>query len=183
MKSAENIDQYISTFPDDIRKKLDQIRNTIRKAAPQAEEAIKYAMPTYVSDGNLVHFAACKSHIGFYPAPSSIVNFKKELSEYVCTKGAIQFPYSSPLPLKLITAIVKFRLEENKEKARKPTHDFMSNLSAPARRALESEGISTLMQLSKWTEKDLLTLHGMGKTALPTLRLALKSKGLSFSKK
>ena len=112
------IDEYISGFPDDIQTLLQQIRVTIREAAPEAEEAIKYAMPTFVLNGNLVHFAAFKHHIGFYPVPSGIEAFKKELSVYKGAKGSVQFPLDQPMPLELITQIVKFRVSENMKKGK-----------------------------------------------------------------
>ena len=112
------IDEYISGFPEDIQTLLQQIRVTIREAAPEAEEAIKYAMPTFVLNGNLVHFAAFKNHIGFYPVPSGIEAFKKELSVYKGAKGSVQFPLDQPMPLELITQIVKFRVSENMKKAK-----------------------------------------------------------------
>jgi uncharacterized protein YdhG (YjbR/CyaY superfamily) len=115
---AENIDEYIAAFPKDIQKKLKEIRMTIKKAAPQAEEKISYAIPTFALHGNLVHFAAFKNHIGFYPAPRAIDAFKKELLGYEGGKGTIQFPLDKPLPLPLITKIVKFRVKENVEKAK-----------------------------------------------------------------
>lgn len=120
MKSLDvkNIDEYIASFPEEIQKKLNDMRATVKKAAPNAEEAIKYAIPTLVFHGNLVHFAAFKNHIGFYPAPSGIIAFKKELSAYESSKGAIKFPMDAPLPLTLITKIVKFRVMENLEKAK-----------------------------------------------------------------
>lgn len=114
---ATDIDTYISSYPADIQKLLKQMRTTIRKAAPEATEAIKYAMPTFVLCGNLVHFAAMKNHIGFYPAPSGITAFEKELAGYKTSKGAIQFPLDKPLPLKLVADIVAFRVQENREKA------------------------------------------------------------------
>ena len=97
---------------------MEQIRNTIKQAAPEAEEAIKYAMPTYVLNGNLVHFAAFKNHIGFYPVPSGIEAFKQELSVYKGAKGSVQFPLDKPMPLDLISKIVKFRVKENFVKAK-----------------------------------------------------------------
>src|SRR5882757_3352185 len=120
MKSiqAENIDEYIAGFPKDIQKMLEEVRTTIRKAAPEAEEAIKYAMPTFTLNGNLVHFAAFKNHIGFYPAPTGIEAFKKELSVYKGAKGSVQFPFDKPLPLTLISKIVKYRVKKNLEKAK-----------------------------------------------------------------
>ena len=115
---AENIDDYIAGFPKDVRRKLEEIRAAIKKAAPQAEEAISYAMPTFKLKGNLVHFAAYKNHIGFYPAPKGIEAFKKALSAYEGGKGTVQFPLDSPLPIDLITKIVKFRVNDNLEKSK-----------------------------------------------------------------
>jgi uncharacterized protein YdhG (YjbR/CyaY superfamily) len=113
---AENIDAYIATFPKDTQKLLKEVRATIKKAAPKAEEAIKYAMPTFVLNGNLVHFAGYKNHIGFYPAPTGIKAFQKELSIYKSGKGSIQFPIDQPIPLTLIAKIVKYRVQQNIEK-------------------------------------------------------------------
>jgi uncharacterized protein YdhG (YjbR/CyaY superfamily) len=118
---AENIDGYIASFPKDIQKMLGEIRATISKAAPEAEEAIKYAMPTFTLNGNLVHFAAFKNHIGFYPAPTGIEAFKKELSVYKGAKGSVQFPLDKPLPLTLISKIVKYRVKKNLETAKAKT--------------------------------------------------------------
>jgi uncharacterized protein YdhG (YjbR/CyaY superfamily) len=115
---AKNIDDYIADFPKDIQKKLKDMRATIKKAAPKAEETIKYAMPTFILNGNLVHFAAFKNHIGFYPAPMGIEAFKKELSKYKTSKGAVQFPLDEPLPLTVIGKIVKYRVMMNLEKAK-----------------------------------------------------------------
>lgn len=115
-KVPQNIDDYIAGFPKKIRQRLEQIRAIIRKAAPDAEEAIKYAIPTFVLNGNLVHFAAFKNHIGFYPAPQGIEEFKEELSAYKGAKGSVQFPHDRPIPLDLISRIVKFRAEKNLEK-------------------------------------------------------------------
>lgn len=117
--SIKDIDRYILSVPEDMRERMDQMRSIIRKAAPKATEAIKYGMPTFVHHGNLVHFAACKNHVGFYPAPSGIEAFRKELEGYTCTKGAIHLPLDRPLPVKLIAGIVKFRVLENEEKAMK----------------------------------------------------------------
>jgi uncharacterized protein YdhG (YjbR/CyaY superfamily) len=114
--NAENIDAYIAGFPEDIRKRLEAVRTAIRKAAPKAEEDIKYAIPTFVLNGNLVHFAAFKNHIGFYPAPSGIEAFKKETAPYEAGKGSLQFPLDKPLPLALVTKIVKYRVQENLRK-------------------------------------------------------------------
>ena len=121
--AINTIDEYIATFPIDIQKKLKEMREVIRETAPEATEKISYQMPTFFLQGNLVHFAAFKNHIGFYPVPTGIEKFKKELSAYKTTKGAVQFPLDKPLPLDLIRKIVKFRVAENirkaEEKARK----------------------------------------------------------------
>lgn len=117
-QNINTIDEYIAGFPKDIQKKLNDMRATIRKAAPEAEEAIKYAMPTFVLYGNLVHFAAFKNHIGFYPTPNGIESFKKELSKYKGAKGSVQFPLDEPLPLPLIERIVKYRIQKNSELAK-----------------------------------------------------------------
>lgn len=114
---AVNVDTYIAGFPASTQKLLQQVRDTIIKAAPGAEELISYAMPAYKKDGMLVFFAGYEKHIGFYPTPSGIVNFKKDLTGYTFSKGAIQFPVDKPMPLKLVNSIVKFRVAENKEKA------------------------------------------------------------------
>ena len=106
------IDEYIASFPHETQNLLEQVRATIKKAAPEAKETISYAIPTFTLSGNLVHFAAFKNHIGFYPTSSGIEAFKKELSVYEGAKGSVQFPIDKPLPLDLISKIVKFRVNE-----------------------------------------------------------------------
>jgi uncharacterized protein YdhG (YjbR/CyaY superfamily) len=113
------IDEYIAGCPPDVQEILQKIRAIIRKAAPGAEEAIKYQMPTFVLHGNLVHFAAFKNHIGFYPVPTGIEAFKRELAAYESGKGSVQFPLDQPIPYGLISKIVKFRVRENLAKAAK----------------------------------------------------------------
>ncbi len=115
---ASSIDEYIAVSPVELRERLELLRETIRKAAPQAEETINYKIPTFKLNGNLVHFAAYKKHIGFYPAPSGIKTFEKELSSFKSAKGSVQFPHDQPLPLELITRIVKFRVEEQLKKSK-----------------------------------------------------------------
>ena len=117
MKASRDIDEYIARFPSDVRKILERVRRTIRKAAPEAEEAISYQIPTFKLKGNLVHFAAWKEHIGFYPTSSGTSKFKKELSAYEGAKGSVKFPMDEPMPLDLISRIVKFRVRENLERA------------------------------------------------------------------
>lgn len=114
MNEINSIDQYISTFPETVQLLLQQVRATIQHAAPDATEAISYAMPTFKLNGNLVHFAGYKNHIGFYPTPSGIEPFKDELTRYKCSKGAIQFPIDAPLPIALIRKIVLHRVQINK---------------------------------------------------------------------
>ena len=112
-----SIDAYIATFPESTQKILQGLRATIKAAAPDATEKISYQMPTFFLKGNLVHFAALKNHIGFYPTPSGIQAYKEELAGYEGTKGAIRFPIEKPLPLKLVSKIVKFRVAENLKRA------------------------------------------------------------------
>jgi len=114
---VNEIDKYIEGFPKETQFILEQVRETIQKAAPEAEESINYGIPTFLLKGNLVHFAAFKNHIGFYPAPSGIKAFRQELSVYKGAKGSVQFPIDKPIPFNLISKIVKFRVLENIEKA------------------------------------------------------------------
>ena len=120
----DSIDAYIASFPEAIQAKLEAMRATIRAAAPDAVEKISYQMPTFAQHGNLVHFAAFKQHIGFYPAPRGIEAFAAELSVYKGAKGSVQFPLDQPLPLDLVARIVRYRVAENlaaaAAKARKP---------------------------------------------------------------
>jgi uncharacterized protein YdhG (YjbR/CyaY superfamily) len=115
------IDAYIAGFSEDVQDTLQKIRNIIKEAAPEAEEAIKYQIPTFVLNGNLVHFAAFEKHIGLYPTPSGIEQFKDALSVYKNAKGSVQFPLDSAIPYALIKKIVKFRVKENREKAASKT--------------------------------------------------------------
>jgi uncharacterized protein YdhG (YjbR/CyaY superfamily) len=205
------MDAYILKFPLETQKKLSQIRNIIKAASPQAEETINYQMPTFQLHGNLVHFAGYKNHIGFYPAPSAIIKFEKDLSSYKNSKGAVQFPLSEPLPEKLIRKMVLFRVKENLEKAKEKSkkvcqhgHTFyktsdcpvcpvctekeklktgpFTQLSAPAQRALKNAGITDLKDLIQFTEKEIMALHGLGPGSLPMLKAELKNKRLSFKK-
>lgn len=114
----DNIDEYIKQFPPETQLVLNELRQLIAETAPQAQEKISYQMPTFYLKGNLVHFAAYKNHIGFYPTPSGIAKFQKELSLYKGAKGSVQFPLGKPLPLELIRAIVEFRVSENLKNAK-----------------------------------------------------------------
>lgn len=115
--AASNIDEYIEGFPRDVQVLLEKLRMTIRKAAPRAEEAIKYQIPTFVLNGNLVHFGAFKKHIGFYPASSGVRKFSRELSAFEGGKGTVRFPFDRPIPFSVVSRIVKFRVAENLERA------------------------------------------------------------------
>lgn len=117
-KKVETIDEYISEFPKDVQAILKRIRTTIKKAAPDAEEAIKYQIPTFVQNGNLLHFGAYKTHIGFYPTSKAIVKFKKELSPYAGAKGTVRFPLDKPIPYDLIGRIAKSRVQDNVAKTK-----------------------------------------------------------------
>jgi uncharacterized protein YdhG (YjbR/CyaY superfamily) len=116
---AKNIDEYIAAYPAEVQELLQTMRATIHKAAPDAEEAITYGIPTFKLNGNLVHFGGYKNHIGFYPAPMGIEAFKEETAQYEAGKGTLQFPIDQPLPLELVSRIVKFRVEKNLVKAKK----------------------------------------------------------------
>jgi uncharacterized protein YdhG (YjbR/CyaY superfamily) len=116
MNKPKDIEEYIGQFPSDTRKILEQVRTTIRKAAPEAQEVISYSMPGFKLNGMLVWFAGYEKHIGFYPGASGIAAFKNEISDYKWAKGSVQFPLDKAMPLDLITKIVKFRVNENLHK-------------------------------------------------------------------
>lgn len=118
-KKPANIDEYIGAFPNDVQEILEKIRIAIQKAAPDAKEKISYSMPAFEQNGIVVYFAAFKNHIGLYALPSGHETFQEELSQYKSGKGSVQFPFNKPMPYDLITKIVKFRVKENLEKAKK----------------------------------------------------------------
>ena len=115
-KRFETVDEYIATFPRNVQDILEELRQTIHNSAPDAKEAISYQIPTFKLNGNLVHFAAFKNHIGFYPTSSGISRFKKELSRYEVSRGTVRFPINEPIPSDLIRKIVKYRVKENLDK-------------------------------------------------------------------
>ena len=114
--APRDIDEYIAGFPPIVQESLQKIRGIIREAAPDAEETLKYRMPTFVLQGNLVHFAAFESHIGFYPTPTAIEAFSGDLKGYVSAKGSVQFPLNRPIPFTLIRRMVQFRVQESRQK-------------------------------------------------------------------
>ncbi len=116
-RGPTNVDEYIAGYPPEVQVILRKIRKTVREVAPGAQEAINYKMPAYWLKGNLIHFAAYKKHIGMYPAPTAVAEFKKELSIYKGAKSTMRFPLDEPIPFDLIRRIVKFRVKENLKKA------------------------------------------------------------------
>src|ERR1700674_5246131 len=117
-KQFKTIDEYIKTFPEDVQGSLEKMRQTIRKAAPEAEEAISYQIPTFKLNGNLVHFAAFKDHVSFFPTGKGVAAFKKELSSYKGSKGTVQFPLDKPIPYDLVRKITLFRRKQSLAKKR-----------------------------------------------------------------
>lgn len=115
--STSVIDQYIASCPAEVQELLYSLRRIIKETVPEASEKMSYGMPTFALHGNLVHFAAFKNHIGFYPAPSGIENFREELSKYKSSKGAVQFPLDQPIPYELVQKMVRFRVAENIKQA------------------------------------------------------------------
>ena len=136
-RGFKTIDEYVSTFPDDVQILLQKMRQTIRQAAPEAEEAISYRIPTFKLNGNLVHFAAFKSHIGFFPTSSGIAAFKKELSHYKSSTGSVQFPMDRPIPYGLVRRIVAFRRKESLKKHGLKLKMAVARRSSPKRRRAE----------------------------------------------
>lgn len=118
-KKYETFEEYFRSFPGNVQALLEEMRQTIRAAAPEAEEVIAYQMPTFRLNGNLVHFAAYKKHIGFYPTPSGINAFIEELAPYEVSKGTVRFPLDEPIPFDLVSKIVEFRVKENLAKRKK----------------------------------------------------------------
>jgi uncharacterized protein YdhG (YjbR/CyaY superfamily) len=118
-KAIKNVESYFADFPEETQNLLEQMRTTIQKAAPKAGETISYGIPTFTLNGNLVHYAAYKNHIGFYPGAGGIAAFAEERSGYKGAKGSVQFPINEPLPLYLVTRIVNFRIEQNLKKVEK----------------------------------------------------------------
>lgn len=113
MKTFKTIKSYISAQPKVVRSALNEMYGMVQDAAPHAAETISYGMPTFVGNGNIVHFAAMKGHMGFYPTPSAITKFSKELTKYATSKGCVRFAYGSPLPKTLIGKMVRFRVKED----------------------------------------------------------------------
>jgi uncharacterized protein YdhG (YjbR/CyaY superfamily) len=186
--SPQDVAQYIAAFPAAARNMMQQLRRIIRRTAADAEESISYGMPAYKLKGRpLVYFAGYGQHVGFYPTPSGINAFLEDMAAYKYSKGAVQFPLDQPLPETLVEQITAFRVQEVLEKAGskktaqgRTTSNFAAQLSVPAQRALATAGIKTLKQLSKYSAKELMALHGFGAASLPKLQAALSAEGLSL---
>jgi uncharacterized protein YdhG (YjbR/CyaY superfamily) len=176
MLQAKSVDQYIRSFPKSTQKLLRQMRRTIRDAAPEAEETIKYGIPTFYLHGNLVHFGGFENHVSFFPTSLPMKVFKAELSQYETSTGTVRFPIDRPLPLSLIRKIVRSRVGQVV-----PPDPFAA-LAAPAQRALRRVGITTVEQLSRKTERQIAELHGMGPSTLRKLRVLLRSNGKRFKR-
>lgn len=175
------ITAYIRSFPEPTQQLLHKIRTIILDTAPDAEESISYAMPAYKAYGKpLVYFAAYKHHIGFYATPTGHEAFEQELSGYKQGRGSVQFPLDQPVPYDLIKQIVRFKLKENERLSVRNPGMFPDALSTPAQRALAQHNITTSEQLAQFTEKELLSLHGIGKTSIPRIREILARQGLKL---
>lgn len=211
-RAFTTIDDYISAYPAATQKLLQKVRAVIRKAAPDAEEKISYAIPTFYFHGNLVHFAGYDHHIGFYPGANGIAVFNKKLASYKGAKGSVQFPLDQSIPYDIIAEIVTFRYEENKLKAqpkkavrtcknghqyykssdcptcpiceakKKPATEWMTNFGAPARRAFENAGIKSLKQFAKHSQDEIAELHGIGPNAMSKLKTIMKKQNIDFKK-
>ena len=172
-KVAKNVDEYIAQFPPDVKTALESLRKTIKAAAPKAEELISYMMPAYKLNGVLVYFAGYKNHIGFYGTPLGHEAFAKELSGYKSGKGSVQFPLDKPLPLKLITQIVKFRVAQNNEKAtvKKPVKTAIKK-AKPAKLTDEE-------QVKEWINK----LDAAAKKEIEAVQKIIKSSSTKLSER
>lgn len=169
----ENVDAYINQFPKGVQAALQQLRKTIKAAAPKAEEVISYKMPGYKLNGMLVYFAGYKNHIGFYAAPTGHETFKKELAVYKSGKGSVQFPLDKPLPLSLITKIVKFRVKQNEEKV---VGKKSAKVVAPK---AKSAKLSDEDQVKDWINK----LDATAKKEIEAVRKIIKSSSSKLSER
>jgi uncharacterized protein YdhG (YjbR/CyaY superfamily) len=185
---AKNTDAYIEQFPEDVQVLLQQLRNTIKAAAPQAEEVISYQMPAFKYHGVLVYFAAWKNHIGFYPASSVIHVLNNKLKDYLVSKGTIQFPLDAPLPLDLVADIVKLRVQENEEKIaiKKKSKQASSNTSISAealmntnKKKLKPQKLTDAEQINNWLDK----LDPMAKEEINAIRNIIKKGSPKLSER
>jgi uncharacterized protein YdhG (YjbR/CyaY superfamily) len=184
MIKDKNVDAYIAAFDRPVRARLDEMRQIIHTAVPEASEVFSNDMPGYVLHDSLMWFAGIGQDVALYPRGH---HFKKayaaELAGYKTIKGAILFPADAPLPAKFITRIVKDRAGENERAAQPTPEGIPAKLGAPAKRALANAQITSLEILASYSEAEILALHGIGPSALPVLRAALQGAGLNFRSK
>jgi uncharacterized protein YdhG (YjbR/CyaY superfamily) len=175
-----DMNTYIAGFLQPARELLEKIRTTIRKAAPGAEETINYGVPTFTLKGNLVHFAAYKNHIGFYPAPSGIVAFKKELSVYEGAKGSVKFPIDKPIPFSLISKIVQFRVKENETLALAKANKKSLPKKKAAKLTDEEQVKAYMDKLGPVAKSEIETVRKIIKGAHPKLSERIKWNAPSY---
>jgi uncharacterized protein YdhG (YjbR/CyaY superfamily) len=186
MTKPTNIDEYVAGFPGETQKILEQVRATIKKAAPGAEETISYGIPAFkLNHGYLIYFAGYKSHIGLYPAPVNNEVFSKELSSYKTGKGSVQFPLNKPMPLALVTKIVKFRVKENVEKlnAKKTVKTPTKSITNPARITKlpdEERVVSFINKLEPTVKDEVGSVRKIIKKAAPLLKERIKWNAPSY---
>lgn len=180
-KVAKNVDEYIAQFPPDVKASLESLRKTIKAAAPKAEELISYMMPAYKLNGVLVYFAGYKNHIGFYGTPSGYKAFAKELAGYKSGKGSVQFLLDKPLPLKLITQIVKFRVAQNNENAvaKKPVKVAVKK-AKPAKLTDEEQVKEWINKLAPAVKKEIEAVRKIIKAASSKLSERIKWNAPSY---
>lgn len=180
MHNSKNTDEHIAGFPSPVKERLEKLRAAIKKAAPKAEETISYGIPTFKQNGNLVHFAGYKNHIGFYPGAGGIEAFKKELSVFETSKGTVQFPHNKPLPLGLVGQIVKFRVMQNNEAAalKKPVKVAAKSI---AKKSTDEEQVNTwIKKLSPAVKKEIDTVRTIIKAASNKLKERIKWNAPSY---
>jgi uncharacterized protein YdhG (YjbR/CyaY superfamily) len=182
---AKDIDDHISRYPKEVQVLLQKIRSTIQKAAPKATEKISYGIPTFVLEGNLVHFAGYKNHIGFYPGSAVIEIFQKELAAYETAKGTVQFPLDKPLPIGLITQIVKFRVQQNMEKA--ATKKTTGKKPASVKKVAVSKPVSPVKSKKPTDEEQVQAyldkLDPAAKTEIEAVRKIIKTASSKLSER
>jgi uncharacterized protein YdhG (YjbR/CyaY superfamily) len=178
-KLAQNVDDYIKQFPAAVKNSLQQLRKTIKAAAPKAEEVISYGMPAYKYNGVLVYFAGYKNHIGFYGTPSGHAEFAKELSKYKSGKGSVQFPLDEPLPLKTVEQIVKFRVKQNDERI--AAKKAKPSAKKPTAKLTDEEQVSAwLDKLEPGIKKEIDTVRKIIKTTSKKLKERIKWNAPSY---
>jgi uncharacterized protein YdhG (YjbR/CyaY superfamily) len=182
MQTSKNTDEHIAGFPSPVKERLEKLRAAIKKAAPKAEETISYGIPTFKQNGNLVHFAGYKNHIGFYPGAGGIEAFKKELAAFETSKGTVQFPHDRPLPLGLISKIVKFNVILNNEKAalKKPVKAKTRTKAALKKSTDEEQVNAWLKKLSPAVKKEIDAIRTIIKAASTKLKERIKWNAPSY---